>query len=124
MNMLILGCLKVADILINPFGNYKVYDFNLASTLELNIWNSSITLENQEMAFYSSLLNNPYRNEEPSEEMGNKESSTSIYLHRLTTNQPTQQYNEETYCPAHFYKGAHHSIYQNQAFYSIIDKTH
>ena len=66
MYMLIFGWLKVADILSNPFGNDKVYDINLASTLDLNIWKSSITLENQEMAFYSSLLKNPYRKEEPS----------------------------------------------------------
>eukprot|EP00091_Calanus_sinicus_P000147 TRINITY_DN10071_c0_g1_i1.p1 TRINITY_DN10071_c0_g1~~TRINITY_DN10071_c0_g1_i1.p1 ORF type:complete len:110 (-),score=16.07 TRINITY_DN10071_c0_g1_i1:73-402(-) len=64
MYMLIFGWLRVADILSNPFGNDKVYDINLASTLDLNIWKSSITLENQEMAYYSSLLKNPYRKEE------------------------------------------------------------
>ena len=68
MYMLIFGWLKVADILSNPFGNDKVYDINLASTLDLNIWKASITLDNQEMAFYSS--KNPYRKEEPSDQMG------------------------------------------------------
>ena len=48
MYMLIFGWLEVADILSNPFGNDKLYDINLASTLDLNIWKSSVTLENQE----------------------------------------------------------------------------
>merc|ERR1719186_418411 len=65
MYMLIFGWLKVADILSNPFGNDKLYDINLASTLDLNIWKSSISLENQERAIHSNLLKNPYRVDEP-----------------------------------------------------------
>ena len=62
MYMLIFGWLKVADILSNPFGN-DIYDINLASTLDLNIWKASITLENQDRAFNSSFLRNPYMEE-------------------------------------------------------------
>ena len=90
MYMLIFGWLKVADILSNPFGNDKVYDINLASTLDLNIWKASITLENQEMAFYSSLLKNPYRKEKPSEQMGKEKNSQSLH----TKNDNTQQHIE------------------------------
>ena len=95
MYMLIFGWLRVADILSNPFGNDKVYDINLGSTLDLNIWKSSITIENQEMAFYSSLLKNPYRNEEP------------------------QQHLEKTNRPAHFNKEEEYrSTHPQSAFYS------
>ena len=62
MYMLIFGWLKVADILSNPFGN-DIYDINLASTLDLNIWKASITLENQDRTFTSSFLRNPYLEE-------------------------------------------------------------
>ena len=61
MYMLIFGWLRVADILSNPFGNDEVYDINLASTLDLNIWKSSLVIENQERAIHSDLLRNPYR---------------------------------------------------------------
>ena len=46
--MLVFGWLRVAEILNNPFGNNKLYDINLATVLELNIWRSSLLLENQE----------------------------------------------------------------------------
>ena len=68
--MLIFGWLKVADILSNPFGNDKVYDINLASTLDVNIWKSSISLENQERAIHSNLLKNPYHVDEPGSNRG------------------------------------------------------
>ena len=104
MYMLIFGWLRVADILSNPFGNDKVYDINLGSTLDLNIWKSSITLENQEMAFYSSLLKNPYRKEEPSVQK---------------TNHCTQQHLEETNRPAPFNKEeAYRSTHPQHTFYS------
>ena len=88
--MLIFGWLRVADILSNPFGNDKVYDINLGSTLDLNIWKSSITLENQEMAFYSNLLKNPYRKKESSEQKPNH--STQQHLEETTS---TTQFNKE-----------------------------
>ena len=58
--MLIFGWLQVADILTDPFGSDEVYDINLESTLELNIWKASVTIENQETAVHSDLLKNPY----------------------------------------------------------------
>ena len=60
MYMLVFGWLKVADILSNPFGSDQDYDVNLASTLDLNIWKASVTIENQEKAIHSQLLKNPY----------------------------------------------------------------
>ena len=67
MYMLIFGWLKVADILSNPFGN-DIYDINLASTLDLNIWKASVTLENQDKTFNSSFLRNPYLEEKSIDE--------------------------------------------------------
>ena len=70
MYMLIFGWLKVADILSNPFGN-DIYDINLASTLDLNIWKASVTLENQDKTFNSSFLRNPYLGEKTTDEEQN-----------------------------------------------------
>ena len=117
--MLIFGWLRVADILSNPFGNDKVFDINLASTLDLNIWKSSITLENQEMAFYSSLLKNPYRKEEPSEQMGKEKSNELIHQHQQKPNRPTQQHLAETNRPANFNKEEEYSsTHPHRTFYS------
>ena len=95
--MLIFGWLRVADILSNPFGNDKVYDINLASTLDLNIWKASITLENQEMAFYSSLLKNPYRKEEPSEQTNQQKPNHTSQQHLEETKRPGNFNKEESY---------------------------
>ena len=46
--ILVFGWLRVAEILNNPFGNNALYDINLATLLDLNIWKSSLLLENQE----------------------------------------------------------------------------
>ena len=59
--MLIFGWIKVADILENPFGNDEHYDLKLADICDLNIWKSSITLENQEKISHSDFLRNPFR---------------------------------------------------------------
>merc|ERR1719427_316819 len=53
--LLIFGWLKVADTLNNPFG-FGVYDVDLAAILDLNIWKSSVMLENQEKAVHSNFL--------------------------------------------------------------------
>ena len=113
MYMLTFGWLKVADILSNPFGNDKVYDTNLASTLDLNIWKALFTLENREMAFYSSLLKNPYRKKEPSEQMGKEKT-----VNRLK-NQMKLLHIEETNRPSHLNKDeACRSTHPQHAFYS------
>ena len=59
--MLIFGWIKVAVILENPFGNDEHYDLKLADICDLNIWKSSITLENQDKIFHSDFLRNPFR---------------------------------------------------------------
>ena len=42
------GWLRVAEILSNPFGENDLYDVDLASTLDLDIWKASVLIENQE----------------------------------------------------------------------------
>eukprot|EP00092_Neocalanus_flemingeri_P011927 GFUD01012859.1.p1 GENE.GFUD01012859.1~~GFUD01012859.1.p1 ORF type:complete len:435 (-),score=93.53 GFUD01012859.1:908-2068(-) len=59
MFLLIFGWLKVADILVDPFGN-DFWDIDLVSTLDINIWKSSVTIENQEKATHPQLLKRPY----------------------------------------------------------------
>ena len=46
--ILVFGWLRVAEILNNPFGSNELYDINLFTVLDLNIWKSSLLLENQE----------------------------------------------------------------------------
>ena len=50
MYLLVFGWLRVAGILLNPFGCDEVYNVNLVATLDLNIWKASKTIENQERA--------------------------------------------------------------------------
>ena len=46
--ILLFGWLRVAEILNNPFGKNNMYDINLATTLDVDIWKASLLLESQE----------------------------------------------------------------------------
>lgn len=61
--ILVFGWLRVAEILNNPFGRNELYDINLATVLDLNIWKSSILLENQENFIDTSFAAYPAKKE-------------------------------------------------------------
>jgi len=56
MYMLVFAWLRVADILSNPFGNDEGYDISLSDTLDFNLWRSALTIESQEQASYTPLI--------------------------------------------------------------------
>jgi len=47
VNIVLIGCISMTDILDNPFGFNKDYDINLKEMLELNIWRCSMTIQEQ-----------------------------------------------------------------------------